>query len=484
MLTSIGKSSKSLLVKVLVGIIILPFVFWGMGDVFRGGNQNILVTIDSEKISTQDFANYLTRLSLNEQQRKNLSSTNLLEKILSEYIGRKIVELEVKKFGINVSDKSLKNIIINDKIFLKDGKFSRTEYEKFLLQSSISAPIFEKNIVEQEKKRQLLSFLSGGTSIPDYLIENEFKKENQIKTISYIDLKKYYQNQNIDDKEIKEIYEKNKELFRQEFKSISYVELTPENLSGSKEFNENFFNKINNIENEIIDGKKISLIAKENNLKLTKTKEVNRKQTDINGNKLYKIENELFNEIFNITKENTGEMINFNNKYYMIEILSIRKKNRDINDSEVRDAIISQIKIKNKIENSNKIIEKISSKKFNYTYMLNFAKDNNLDVKNLKIYNLKENDIFNENFIKKIYQMNDKEVNLITDSMFSKNFIIYSKETEFKKLDKNSESFKIYRNKAKLNLAKDIYESYDKNVNKEYKIEINAKAVDRLKNSF
>ena len=102
MLTSIGKSSKSLLVKVLVGIIILPFVFWGMGDVFRGGNQNILVTIDSEKISTQDFANYLTRLSLNEQQRKNLSSTNLLEKILSEYIGRKIVELEVKKFGINV----------------------------------------------------------------------------------------------------------------------------------------------------------------------------------------------------------------------------------------------------------------------------------------------------------------------------------------------------------------------------------------------
>ena len=484
MLTSIGKSSKSLLVKVLVGIIILPFVFWGMGDVFRGGNQNILVTIDSEKISTQDFANYLTRLSLNEQQRKNLSSTNLLEKILSEYIGRKIVELEVKKFGINVSDKSLKNIIINDKIFLKDGKFSRTEYEKFLLQSSISAPIFEKNIVEQEKKRQLLSFLSGGTSIPDYLIENEFKKENQIKTISYIDLKKYYQNQNIDDKEIKEIYEKNKELFRQEFKSISYVELTPENLSGSKEFNENFFNKINNIENEIIDGKKISLIAKENNLKLTKTKEVSRKQTDINGNKLYKIENELFNEIFNITKENTGEMINFNNKYYMIEILSIRKKNRDINDSEVRDAIISQIKIKNKIENSNKIIEKISSKKFNYTYMLNFAKDNNLDVKNLKIYNLKENDIFNENFIKKIYQMNDKEVNLITDSMFSKNFIIYSKETEFKKLDKNSESFKIYRNKAKLNLAKDIYESYDKNVNKEYKIEINAKAVDRLKNSF
>ena len=42
MATSIGKLSKSFLLKLLVGIIILPFVFWGMGDVFRGGNQNVI----------------------------------------------------------------------------------------------------------------------------------------------------------------------------------------------------------------------------------------------------------------------------------------------------------------------------------------------------------------------------------------------------------------------------------------------------------
>ena len=49
MTTSIGKLSKSFFVKVLVGIIILPFVFWGMGDVFRGGNQNVIASIDSKK---------------------------------------------------------------------------------------------------------------------------------------------------------------------------------------------------------------------------------------------------------------------------------------------------------------------------------------------------------------------------------------------------------------------------------------------------
>ena len=59
MATSIGKLSKSFFVKLLVGIIILPFVFWGMGDVFRSGNQNTIVKIDNEKVSTKDFVEYL-----------------------------------------------------------------------------------------------------------------------------------------------------------------------------------------------------------------------------------------------------------------------------------------------------------------------------------------------------------------------------------------------------------------------------------------
>ena len=117
MLSSIGKFSKSFFVKLLVGIIILPFVFWGMGDVFRGGNQNVIASIGSEKISTQEFINYLNKLNLNENERKNLNKSNLLEQILSEYIGRKIINLEINDLGIEISDNSLKNILLNDKTF-------------------------------------------------------------------------------------------------------------------------------------------------------------------------------------------------------------------------------------------------------------------------------------------------------------------------------------------------------------------------------
>ena len=192
MLTSIGKYSKSFFVKLLVGIIILPFVFWGMGDVFRGGNQNVIASIDSEKVSTQEFVDYLRRLNLNEEQIKNLPKTDLIEKILSEYIGKKVMALEISQLGINVNDDALRNIIKNDKMFFKDDKFSRTEYEKFLIKSGVTAPLFEANIVEQEKRRQFLSSLSGGIVIPEILVVKEYRKENQSKTIKYIDLEKYH----------------------------------------------------------------------------------------------------------------------------------------------------------------------------------------------------------------------------------------------------------------------------------------------------
>ena len=123
-----------------------------MGDIFSGGSQNVVAKIDSEKISTQEFINYVRMLNINEKDREKIINNNILEKILSSYIGNKVLELELNDLRLIISNKSLKNIIINDKTFFKDNAFSRTEYEKFLITSNLSAPQFEENIAQQEKK--------------------------------------------------------------------------------------------------------------------------------------------------------------------------------------------------------------------------------------------------------------------------------------------------------------------------------------------
>ena len=61
MLGSIRKFSSSIYAKVFLFIVAIPFVFWGMGDLFFSGNKNTIAKIDNNKISTQEFINFVLR---------------------------------------------------------------------------------------------------------------------------------------------------------------------------------------------------------------------------------------------------------------------------------------------------------------------------------------------------------------------------------------------------------------------------------------
>ena len=73
MLNNIRNFAKTKSAGVLVGILIVPFVLWGMGGVFSGGNKNNIAKISNENISTKDFQNHLNSLNIE------------LEKIIRKY---------------------------------------------------------------------------------------------------------------------------------------------------------------------------------------------------------------------------------------------------------------------------------------------------------------------------------------------------------------------------------------------------------------
>jgi len=484
MLTSIRKATTSLLAKILIAIIILPFLFWGMGDVFSTGNQNVVVTIDSQKVSAQNFIEYVNRLNLTKQQRNTMSKTDLLDKILSDYVGKKIIALEIIDQGVNLNNQSLKEILTTDETFKKDNKFSRTKYEKFLLESRISAPVFEQNIAEQEKKRQLLTFLSEGIDLPEFLIRQEYTNENQIKTIQYLKLDNLYKNYSVPENEITKTYETNKNLFTQDFKKINYVELLPDNLTGQKEYNESYFAKIDEIENAILDGGKMNDFVKEYNLSAVVLNEVNRLKKDKAGKDIKKIDNDLFTRIFGSKVLNKPELININNKYYLSEILNVDKVARTLDDKEIKKAIVSQLKTKHIIEENTKIVKDMSKGMFNVEKFQKFSKDNNLEIKKIIIKDIKDETIFNSGMIKEIFKVNDGNFQLITDSLLTMNYIILVKKTEKLPFDKNTKDYKKYKTKAKFSLTNQIYSTFDETINDKYDVEINEKVLNRIKNTL
>ena len=476
MINSIKKYSKTFFFKLLVGIIILPFLFWGMGDVFSGGSQNVVAKIESDKVSTRDFINYLNNLNLSETERKNLPKTDLIEKILSDYIGKKVLILELEDLNVILGDASLREMIINDKTFFKDGKFSRTEYEKFLISNSLSAPLFETNIAEQEKKRQLLSYLSGGIEVPNFLVQHEFNKENQTKKIEFINLKKLY-DKNISEKKIDDIYNNNKNFYSETLKEFKYSELTPLSIIGENEFNENFFNKISEIENKTLDGFKIEQIAKDYNLNLNSTGAIRKKENSILNKK-------LIESFFKIEKNNVVEFISFNEKYYIVQLIKKSQIQKNKDDKDVRESIKAQLIIENKITENSRLAKEITKNKFSRSQMDIFAEKNGLNIETSILTNLDGNNIFSPGVIKRIFETENKSINLITDNMLKDNFIIYVKETKLPKIKKEDENYDNYKLKAKLRLANDIYNIYDLSLNKKYNVEINNKSLNRIKNSF
>ena len=77
------KKTNLKLASVLIAIIIVPFVFWGMGGMFSSGNTNNVAKINKLNISTQDLINHINRSNIpdktiRENLDKNISSINLI----------------------------------------------------------------------------------------------------------------------------------------------------------------------------------------------------------------------------------------------------------------------------------------------------------------------------------------------------------------------------------------------------------------------
>ena len=150
----------------------------------------------------------------------------------------------------------------------------------------------------------------------------------------------------------------------------------------------------------------------------------------------------------------------------------------------MQEALNAQLNFKNKIESNTSIIKDISMGALDKDKLVKFALDNKLELKDYQISNLKQNDIFSEGIIKRIFLTKDGEIDLITNNTLTKSFLVLAIKTNYKDLKKITNEYEQYEAKARLKLINKIYQSHDNYLNKKYKVELNQKTIERVKNSF
>src|SRR6056300_522741 len=124
----------------LIIVIIIAFGFGGFGGGFNTSNQNNIAKINSTKISTQNYVDYLNQSGLSNQVIKNNIDNGIIEELLSALVSTTLLDLEINDLGLSVSKEIIAEKIMSNKNFMDDkGNFQRTLYEKFLLTNNSSA---------------------------------------------------------------------------------------------------------------------------------------------------------------------------------------------------------------------------------------------------------------------------------------------------------------------------------------------------------
>ena len=452
-----------------------------MGPLFTGGSQNTIVTIGKEKFSTDEFTNFIRYKTTNSSS----VDENSIENLFSTFIGEKIMELEINYFNFKLSDNSLSSIIKNEKAFLKGNKFSRTAYEKFLLESNTNAASFEYNLSKQEKKNQLLNFIGGGIVPSHFVVNLAYDKINQQRDIEFINLNDIFKNKfNFSENNIKSYYNQNKETFIDIYKTISFAKLNPKILSGGDEFNDLFFQKIDEIDDLIVEGKSLKYISKKYNLESSTSFTIDSQGIDIKSKNKINFPDKLINKIIIINNKDPILLIENKEEYFIFELSKTEKFQKKINDKSVAKEILANLERQTKRKIISEIVAKINNNNFNKKQFNELSKDENAVIKKITLASKNDDKILKQELVKQIYAFSENRVIVVTDIDLSENFLIYIDKIDNKSIDRKSEDYNKYLNLSKIKMVSNLYKTYDTYLKNKYEININNKALDAIKNYF
>ena len=471
MISSFRNFAKTKFAGLLVFIMIIPFVFWGMGSMFSSGNTNNIAKINKINISTQDFIDHVNQSNIPQKTIRENLDKNIIEELLSTLISSTLLKLEIKDFNILVSENSLLKMIKDNKNFQDEkGNFERIKYEKFLLENNQSAPGFEMRLKKRELQKKLFEYVGAGTTTPTFLAEKLFKEENRKLELEFINLDRFYKKkESFTEVEIKNFLDENNEELKVEYIDFNYSIINPLNLIGINEFNQTFFDKIDQIEVDISNNIDLKTIASNFNIKTNNVINFRYSET----------KNEIEKKIFE-SRNIEFDLIENGDEYILYQINNTTTKSPDIKDLELKEEILELISQKNKFEYNNDILNKIKSKNFDKN---EFKKMGENEIESLILNSIKDNKKFEINSIQLLYSLPVNSFTLIADEK-QKIYLAYVKGTKDKEIDQNDTDFKQYLSKQNTNNRNTILKTYDLLLNQKYNVVLNQKTIERVKNFF
>lgn len=248
MMDRLREGVNSIAVKIILGLIILSFVFAGVGSYITGGGNNAAAKVGSTEIARGEFEQaYQNERNRMQSQLGDYFSQMLADpayvesfrkSVLDRMINDVLLEQQAESLGLRISDSQIRTMILEMPQFQTAGQFDQEVYQAALRRAGFSAESFAEYMRRDLMRNQLVTALQGSEFVLQGEIDTQSKLIAQTRdirtvTLSVADLAKDIE---LTDEQIEQYYQENPAAYtRPEQAKVSYIELSAETLKSQLE---------------------------------------------------------------------------------------------------------------------------------------------------------------------------------------------------------------------------------------------------------
>jgi len=243
MMDRLREGVNSIAIKIILGLIILSFVFAGVGSYLTSGGNNAAAKVGNTEISRGEFEMAYQNERNRMQAQFGDSFAQMLadpayvesfrKSVLDRMINDVLLDQQAESLGLRISDAQIRTMILELPQFQSNGKFDQDVYQASLRRAGYSPDSFAEYMRSQLVREQLLNALQ----LSEFTLPGEVQAEGKlftqtrdIRTIT-INLDYFAKHVELTDEEIQDYYKANPDNFtRPEQVKVAYIELSAEEL--------------------------------------------------------------------------------------------------------------------------------------------------------------------------------------------------------------------------------------------------------------
>jgi len=239
MLQVIRERAQGLLVWIIVGLIVVSFALWGIGEYFREEPPIYVAKVNDEPITQMEYQRAL------EQERDRLQQMlrgadlsqfeeQLKRQALERLIDRKLIVQAAREAGFTVSDRQLIAVLQGIDAFKdEEGRFSQQVYEQRIRQIGLSTSAFEEQLRTDLLAEQLVNGVTGTAFATSRDIETVFRLQDQRRDVgvAIFPLASVASEIQVSEEEIETYYQAHQDDFQEpERLKLAYLSLSVDGL--------------------------------------------------------------------------------------------------------------------------------------------------------------------------------------------------------------------------------------------------------------